>query len=368
MKSIALIEKNRCSFDDIEKYALPLLYQNLSNIDRKKIKIELNKYLWHQMAPYVKFIEINEKDNSIITDIINLIKGVFPDKNANDFYYHTEGSYSFPKKFIELIHAQPLWKEYENSQISNINNIGCLFSLSHTVIENNCILLANKYDLNAPNFVNLTNIVNEDITKVIRRRFFFTAILITDCQFNKYYYQNIDFLIKTIFNTDDIESVSFTIFKYNLKYYFKKGLSYRNKIATRIYGNQFIYGDVLVVHEMEDNIYANISVHELRRISILAYGSLTDRQLKPEENYELPLKEYDDNGKEYTKNVVPLWSRYIVIEKRMEKWGKSKNKCYLCNREIVDLAICNNCYRLKYCSKACMDIHNPEHVKDCITI
>lgn len=366
MKSIALIEKNRCNFDDIEKYALPLLYRNLSVIESRKIKADLNEYLWNQLTPYIKFIDIDEKDS--IETIVNLINSIFPDRKPNDFYYHTEGSYSFPKKFIELIYSQPLWKEYQDSQISNINNIGCLFSLSHHVVENNCILLANSYDFNAPNFVTLTNIGKEDITRVIRRRFFFTAILLKDGQFIKYYYQNIDFLIREIFkvNSDEMDILSFTIFKYNLKYYFKKDASYKNKIATRIYGNKIIYGDVLIIHEMEDNIYANISVHELRRISVLAYGSISNRQLKAEENYELPITEYDDNGKEYKKNITPLWSRYLVIEKRMNQWKTDKNKCCQCNKDIIDLVLCNICYRLKYCSKNCKELHYPVHKDDCI--
>ena len=46
MPVIAVIENNRCQFDDLEKYVGPLLYENHSDDVRIRLKTNLNDYLW----------------------------------------------------------------------------------------------------------------------------------------------------------------------------------------------------------------------------------------------------------------------------------------------------------------------------------
>ena len=370
MKTIALIQKNQCTFHKMEDFVLPLLYKNLTVDERKMLKNKINEYIWSIIEPYITFIQIDEND--FITDIIeNIIKN-FPDKNPDDFFYHTETSYSFPKKFMEIIYYQPLWKEYIDAQIENMNNIGCLFSLKHTVIENSCVIISNNYDLNAPHFTKIGSIDKEDIIRVIRRRFFFTAILIKDNVLIKYYYQNPRYLITQVFGlleNDKIEKLAFTFLKYNLIFYFKQNKKdYINKIATRLNGSYQVYGDILVLHELEENIFANISIHEIMRLNVLSFGRLYDRQLKQEENYLLPITKIDENGKEFKEDMTPLWSRYIVIENRMLKWKKNKNKCINCDKEFINPIICQKCFRVKYCSKKCEQEFDSYHYKECINV
>ena len=102
------------------------------------------------IGPYVKFIEVSEEE--LITVISQNLTSDFPGKRPDEFFYHTKPSYSFPKKYIEFIYCQPIWKDYNNEKSENINNIGCLMSFDHSVIENKCIVLANKYDLDSASF------------------------------------------------------------------------------------------------------------------------------------------------------------------------------------------------------------------------
>lgn len=369
MKTIAVIKKNNCKFDEMEKYARPLLYKEHSLEERKKLKNDLNNYIWSVIEPYVEFINFEEDDDFMTIACYNATK-CFADKDPDYFFYHTEGSYSFPKKYIEMIYAQPLWNDYPANTIENMNNIACLFSLKHHVIENNCVILANKYDLSAPFYTSIDSINKDDIIRIIRRRYFFTAILIKNNNIVKYYYQEPKYLITHIYGlseNDKIEKLSTSLLKYNLVFYFQHDKSkYVNKIATRINGSFRLHGDVLMLHEMEENIFANISIHEAKRLNVLSYGRLYDRQLKDDEIHTIPTVEVDENGNQTEKKTTPLWSRYIVGERRMIKWNENKDKCINCFQKISTPIICDLCYRAKYCSINCKKEFKHYHDDECI--
>lgn len=368
MKTIALVEKNKCNFEKMGEYASALLYTEHTEEMKKKIKNEINNYIWSVIEPYIKFIDVDEND--FLTAVCENIIKCFPDKNPDNFFYHTEGSYSFPKKYIEFIHCQPIWKEYDNSNSDDINNLACLFSLKHNVINNNCIIFANNYDLTAPHFTAIDSITKEDIFRVIRRRFFFSAILIKNDMMIKYYYQNPAFLIIKIFGLDgkdNIQKLSLCHLKYNLIFYFQHDKTKNiNKIATRINGLYSLHGDVLLIHEMEENIFANLSIREVKRLNVLSYGRLYDRQLKDEELHIIQTIDIDEHGKEIEKKITPFWSRYIVIENRIKHWKENKNKCINCYGEIKKPVICDKCYRMKYCSEKCAKEFNSYHADECI--
>lgn len=369
MKTIAIIEKNRCQFDNLEEFAIPLLYRDLDPATRFKIKTDIDNYLWAVIEPYVKFIDYDPANENFIEIACKNMTTNFQDHVFDEFFYHTEASYSFPKKHVEILYCQPLWKDYTANQLENMNNIACLFSLKQTVMNNTCIIIANAYDLNAERFTVLDSITKKDILRVIKRRFFFSAILVKNDQLIKYYYQNPSYLIQSIYGLtekDNIEKLSFSHLKYNLLFYFKHDKSqYINQTGTRISGLYKLYGDVLILHEMEENVFANISIHEVKRLNVLSYGRLDDRQLKKEEIHEMSTMSVDENGKESEKKVTPFWSRYIVLNSRMLEWQKNKNKCCYCSKEIKKLVLCDKCYRARYCSNECLNdfIY---HSKDCI--
>lgn len=373
--TIAVIEKNRCTFDDLGKYASPLLYTEHSADERRKIKNQIDDYIWSVIGPYIKFIEIDGSD--LLSQVCeNLIK-YHPGKSYDDFFYHTEGSYSFPKKYIEFIHAQPLWHDYCDGQAENINNVGCLMSLKQHVIENTCIVFGNDYvlpDIKSSQTTVIGSINKKDIIRIIKRRFYFSAILIKESSIVKYYYQNPVYLISKIYGlaeNDTIEKLSCDLFKYNLLLYFQHNKinrkdKYVNKIATRINGLYQLHGDVLMLHELEENIFANISLREAKRLNVLSYGRLYDRQSKPEEVHTVVQVDVDEKGSEHEKKVTPFWSRYIIMNKRMDKWKKEKNKCINCHGEIKNLIVCDKCYRAKYCSESCQKEFSSYHTEECI--
>lgn len=368
MRTIAVIEKNRCQFDKMEEFALPLLYKQHNDEERILIKNNINNYIWSVIEPYVKFIDIEEED--FITQVCENITKGFPERKPDEFFYHTEGSYSFPKKYIEFIYCQPIWKDYVESKTENMNNLACLFSLKHNIIENSCVIFVNKFDMKAAHFTAMDSITKEDIIRIVRRRFLFSAIIIKQDSMVKYYYQNPAFLISNIYgltDQDNIEKISISHLKYNLVLYFQHDKSkYINKIATRINGCYQLHGDVLVIHEMEENVFANISIHEAKRINVLSYGKLSDRKLTEEEIHTVSAVEIDTNGKEVEKKVTPFWSRYIIINHRMNEWQNQKMKCANCHDEVLCPVICPKCFRTKYCSKKCMDEFDTYHSEDCI--
>lgn len=367
MKTIALVTKNKCYFDKMEEFAMPLLYKEHSDEERKLLNQKINDYIWAIIEPYIKFIEVS--DEELLTVACQSLTSDFPERKPDEFFYHTKSSYSFPKKYIEFIHCQPVWKGYEE-EADNINNIGCLMSLDHSVIENKCIVIANKYDLTAPYFARIDSITKEDFIKIIRRRYFFSAVLIKNDSVVKYYYQNPRYLIMKVYGlneNDKIERLPLCHLKYNLLFFFQYDKAkYVNKIATRINGLYRMYGDVLLLHELEENIYANISLHEIKRLNVLSYGRLYDRQLKIEEIHTTKKIEVDKNGKEQEKKVTPYWSKYITIENRMNKWKENKNKCIYCNEEMVKPITCDKCFRVKYCSKKCQRDFSNYHDEECI--
>lgn len=281
---IALIKNNKCYFDDIEKYANPLLYKLDSNEQRTVIKSKLNEYIWDVISPYITFINVT---TDTICDILCEHISKSSDANIRDLFFHTEGSYSTPKCFLEIVYGQDI-KNTTNNITQSINNLACLFSLKHTVIENDAILIANKFDSTQYHCVSLISICKNDILRIIRRRFMHTAIFIRNNQIEKYYYQDPQYLVFTLFNLskdDNINTCYFTHMKYNLVYLFKQSDDNNkiNEIATRIYGKYIFRGDILILHELENNIYSNLSISEIKNIDAVSYGHTKNRLLTNEE-------------------------------------------------------------------------------------
>jgi len=368
------VKKNQCHFDRLEELVPPLLYTDHDPEVRRQIKTQINDYIWNVIEPYVEFIEV-DMDNStnFLTECCRRMTECFPSKQTDrDFFYHTEGSYSFPKKYIEFMHCQPLWKEYQESQKENMNYLACLFSLQHHVIENDVIVFANSYQINGQKSVALESITKSDLIRMVRRRFFFSGILIREHDFVKYYYQNPQFLITKIYGltlNDSIQKLSVDLLRYNLIFYFQHDKNlYLNKIATRMNGLYQLHGDILLLHELEENIFANLSIHETRRLNVLSYGRLYDRQLKDDEIHTTTVTDVDENGQEHTRKVTPFWSRYHIINRRMIKWQSYKNKCINCGENMENPITCSKCFRVKYCSEQCQKEFDHYHYEECINV
>lgn len=369
MIKIAIIEKNKCYFDKMQMVVPDLLYNNKSEIERQIIKNNINDYIWSVMEPFVNFMEIDKGD--LIEKSCELLTLNFPDKKPDEhFFYHTESSYSFPKRHIELIYCQPLWGDYISDE-TTINNLACLLSVKQSVLENTCIAFADEYDINEHTNLSICSIDKIDLIKIIRRRYFFSAILIKNENFIKYYYQNPAYLIMQIFGkteNDTVQKLSINNLKYNLTLYFiHDKTNYVNKIATRINGLYRLYGDVLVIHETEDNVFQNISFRELKRLNVLSYGRLYDREIKNTEIHTEIGMEPNENGEVVEKPKTPYWSKYIIVNNRIKIWQKNK-KCINCDVDLIGFIICDKCYRVKYCSEKCKKEFESYHNDECINI
>jgi len=377
MIKIARVEKNKCNFSRMDEFVPPLLHKSHLSADFDKLNDLLNDYIWSELKPYVTFIDVDINDP--MTTICTEITKCFPGIPYDNFFYMTEGSYSSPKAYLEFVYALPTQTSYVKSQPENMNNFGCLMSLKHNVVENSCVVIANKYDLKAEKFVSLMSIRKEDLIRVIRRRYFHSAILIKDNNIIKYYYQNPGALASSVFNldinTDSVETLSFTHLKYNLIYYFKQDKTkYPNQCATRINAHNKIYGDVLVFNELEENIFTNLGVREFKRLNLLSYGRLCDRELTTEETFSITgtpdqtdQSDHPDQSDTMPNKKDLLWSKYLVSEHRFSKLGQNKNQCIMCKNKIETRVICPHCFRPKYCSmECCIHDFSTYHFKECI--
>lgn len=368
MINIALIRKNNCSFEKIGDYASQLLYRSYNKKNDRHIKQSIDNYIWNIVEPYITFIEIDA--NHFLDESVSYLAQDFENRVIDkDFYIHCETSYSFPKKCIEIMYCDPTWKEYVKHQEFNMNKLSCLFSLDHHIIENNCIVYSNNYDVNSPDtkYVKLSSITKNDIIRMIRRRFYQSAIIARNNSYEKYYYQRHDYLIMSVFglsNTDKIEKLSTSLIRYNLVFYFKydKKLPV-NESATRINGAFRLYGDVVVIHEISENIGANLSIAEIRKLDELSYGRLYDRELKNNEAITESREVFED-GKIKSKEIIPFWSRYMLVESRIKT--SKKDKCIYCGEPSKPEFNCTKCYRVQYCCTQCVRDFKNYHDDECI--
>lgn len=365
---IAIVRKNQCSFDNIASYVPQLLHKPTNSAGFKESEAKLDDYIWSIISPNIEFVPAT--DDTLMDIACQAICKPFAEHKPDDFFYQTENSFSTPDYFLEFIHAEPLWPEYikikpDSTDISTINNIGCLMSLAHHIIENTCVVIINQYDLSAEKFVTRTDCTKYHLIDIIKRRYFNSAVLLTNDKFVQYYYQNPGFLIKDVFNltmeTDSIQKLSFSFLKYNLVFFFKQDQKkYINKRAIRISANDSFFGDVLVLHELDNNIYTTITIDEMIKLDTLSFGRLQNRKLTPIETKSI----LDDNST-VPENTPVLWSRYLVVANRLK--NADNTHCTKCQKKIDKLHICPICYRTIYCSEKCYqaDLFT-YHIQECI--
>lgn len=352
--TIAIISKNTCTFSEIERFAKPLLYNKLSDATRKQKKELLNEYIWGVISDHVKFVDVSVDD--LMDYICVNIGQSFGEGDNSNLMFHTEGSYSSSKAYIELVYADyGSIIQTPNEEVDIMNNLGCLFSLKHKVIKNSCIIISNMYDIGSKKHIKLGNVNKDDILRVVRRRFMHTAMLIEQYQVSKIYFQNVNILIGTIFNVDEdqhVNKIPVSHVGYNMVLYFNGEDEYLNESATRINGFYRINGAVIIVCELEESIHSNMSMTDYKNIDKLSYGKIDNRKPKGAEKHDL-----DDP------NDNPLWSKYMIVKTRL----KEKIICDKCSKNMNDYVLCNICHRVRYCSIDCMNEDNIDHMGDCIS-
>lgn len=371
IKTVAIIEPFVFQHDEFDRLVPPLFYR--TDVEqKKKDKIMLNEYIWDRIKDHIEFIDVDENmtiDGQIVEN--PLLEVICPilleDINFdNSLMCVTEPSFSTPDGISELIYFR---HDVKHDDVTNLNTLGCYFSLSHTPIKNKCVLIWNNFDLSAKHRVRFGSITKELIVKFIRKRFFTSAILIKQKSFEKLYYQDAKNLAKYIFGEEKTESFRKDIFRYGLIFHHTNNKMYVNEVATRISGRK-MYGDVLIIHEVERNpetgdvVNYNIGMKEMKRINAHSYGSNKDRDLRSDEIDHCNMIIDYDKGKEQ----IPLWSRYLVIKNRIISHNNINKRCIKC-KNIIEGKInykCNECFRAIYCSHECQEMYSNEHESECI--
>lgn len=337
MYTIAIIRTQTIQFD-MEPYVRPLLYMETNKASREVFKAQVNAALWQYIQEHIEFRTIAQEN--IMDVACHAMIEAWPDRNENDFQFHTQISYAFNKGTLELLHVIPRFDHARKA-----NTIGSLLSLQHTWIDGTCVLFMNAHH---ENNIALTNIQSAHILRALRKRFYHSAILLRNDQYYKYYYQNAEYLIHAIFNTQQTETSTFQFYAHTLQMYFQwNDTLVVNKIATRIHGRYPLYGPVLLFHTWEDKVHASLSITEVQRFNRLAFGPLTLRIEKPCE--ELTTQNY--------------YNRYMHIQ---DCERKLKQVCQACAKPLTHFLSCTKCFRLKACSRTCQQQLLASHKSDCI--
>lgn len=355
--TVAVLTQTSELFENMAEYAAPLLYQILETNERRRLKIALNDYLWKTIEPHVSFHEVPLEQEAFLTSISQYLTTPFPEHEMSEFHYNIQASFTSPKTILEIAYAEPIWQQKDNPEtLPNTNALGCLFTLDHAIIRNTCIIIANGYDINQPKGAFMKSITREDILRVIRGRYFHSAVIVGHDSMTKMYYQKSEHIVEAVFGRDvlsEVKRLDVGLFKYCLVFHYlpepNGNTKYVNEICTRIAATKRFYGQVLVLNELHKDVNINLSTHELRRLNVLAYGSLADRDLRFEEI---------DSDKCSTK--------YSIVEARMKCWNYAQQQCFCCGEIIISPVKCTKCYRLKFCSEKCRENTVSEHQSECL--
>ncbi len=88
MKTVAVVQKNKCNFENIGDYAADLLYRKHDKLTIKNIKNNIENYIWSVIQPYLSFVSVNISDNEFLEFIITKLTENFPDKALDtDFFF-----------------------------------------------------------------------------------------------------------------------------------------------------------------------------------------------------------------------------------------------------------------------------------------
>jgi len=339
---IAKIEKNEFNLDELEGYLYPLLYTPWKDKGYYPLREKLHSYLSLVISPFVTIIDIDPAD--LLSIAVEFISNAYPNREEKEIFYQTQRSYASPKRLIELIFGKPTWGDFPEEN-THINQIGCFCSLNHTYIENRCIILANKYEPLTTGktmpVVQITDISLLDIVNIIKKRYYTSSVLITPSGIAKYYYQKVEYLTRVIYS-GSVERVDLTFCGYQLVFYYQENGEI-NQMATRICGRR-LSGNVLAIHQVEEDIYANLSLQEIRKLDSLSY--------RPP---DIQIREFDNP-----------WAKYSYLEGELERRRRGGEKCAYCAEKLERGYLCPQCYRVKYCSPLCIKNSKETHQNVCL--
>lgn len=356
MVRVAVIKPGNLSMSDLAEVISPLLYKALIKEGRRVHKTRIEEKISEILQPYVRMEEIGGED--VLSQMVQLIQP----PSEEDLRFNCEASYGYSRGFTEVLYRM------EQSEETPVNAIGCYHSLSHTVIRGDCLVVANRFVVNSNGSVAVVrgDLEMQDLVRVIRRRFYRSAMLVDGEMMAKYYYQSSQHLIESIFGggTESASSPSAKARQEGLQIkteelsFLNHSLSLRhreesqgvvNKIASRLLGKKLVGPVIFQLHlekpnDLTDDISDNLTERCLKRINLLAYGSLSERNVGKN---DLPAEYLQDNDNH--------WCRYYYLESRMSALKRNPRRCAGCRGELgTKQFTCPVTYRYKYCSEQCV--------------
>lgn len=126
-----------------------------------------------------------------------------------------------------------------------------------------------------------------------------------------------------------------------------------NKRATRLIGNQKLFGNVVLLNKLPHE-FQDIDKELYKKLSDLSYGLLKQRELTNSENRE----------GEKINNLPVNMNRYCVLNNRYLNY---KKMCDGCGGELsTNKLLCTGCFRMRYHSQDCQKEHWNKHSIDCL--
>lgn len=357
--TIAFIKNNSIDFTEIlNKFLSPLLYHHIDKNTRINLMKKLNYELWNELEKYVTFANCDKSEN-----LLELIHENIGKYIENDTKLITKHSFCNSYKFTEIIYSH---KPDNNYNKTKVNEIGCLASLDHHFIQDTFSLITYEYDLDSDRYLRITNTCSSDLVRIIKRRFFNSACLVTDTKIDKLFFQKPNILCSRIFD-DSVDKINYEIID-NSKYLLhcihlpnNPYHTYINKVATRIcrkliIGPALFFSIYRIGNEKDSILYDNISIRELKYLNILSFGDLPetcdDTLNDIEETIIVP-----NEMKTEQKKIYPLWSKHVYKLHIKKEDLFMNDKCYSCNKKLENKSQyeCIKCYGYRYCSQECLE-------------
>ena len=231
-----------------------------------------------------------------------------------------------------------------DAETKDNNNIGKI--LCGEQINGNCVLIKSKINDNlicSPDSVNI-----DELCQIIYSKFVHIGVFVPEnnneslVEFDYFdhpieYYNITD---QDDYDNYEIKNVNFL--EFDLSVVVKKDTITNNinKRMTRLFGDQIIYGDVIIISKATHEYY-DLTKNMLHKLLLVAHGPLRDRKLNDNEISE-----------NRTINDLPMvMNKYIILEERYKDY---KNICQYCNEELNNKQLlCGGCYRVKYDSEEC---------------
>lgn len=310
MVKIAVLKPGKLNLEELESHLSPLLYSPNPNSK------DLDKYLIGIVADLVDIVETNDVIETVCavsTYYVNPVETTFT----------TENSYSNSSRFLELIRIGTT----ENSL--EMNQLACLASLQHTLVNGPAFLMATSYHQSQPTACDITL---RDVIMIIKRRYYQKAVLCSSIN-TVYYYQRVEYLLPIIFGEISITTVPADPYNYMLEMHYEKS-SEINIQATRISGMHTLYGRVLIINYLDKNILGSIGLRQFDRLNKACHGRLYDRS----------------EGTE--------WNKHLTIKNKA-----GKHLCINCDKNSK--IVCEGCFRVEYCGQQCQNEYREFHT-DCI--